>query len=93
MYKYTYYDKKKKWSQANKDCKSNGQGVFEEGHLLSIRNDYELEAILPLIPLNSKGRHRSVHIGLKKKKGDWEWVDSDDKYSDDEVEDLTWEDG
>ena len=86
-YKYTYRDKKKKWSQANKDCKNRG------GHLLSIRSDDELEEILPLIPLNSKGRHRSVHIGLKKEKGKFEWVDSDDKYSEDEVEDLTWEDG
>ena len=86
-YKYTYNDEKKKWNKANKDCKSNG------GHLLSIRSDDELEAILPHIPLNSKGRHRNIHIGLKKKNGDWEWVDSDDKYSESEAEDLEWATG
>ena len=84
-YKYTYNDEKKNWNKANKDCKSNG------GHLLSIRSDDELEAILPLIAQISK--RKDIHIGLKEKNGDWEWVDSDDKYSESEAEDLTWATG
>ena len=84
-YKYTYRDKKKKWSQANKDCKNRG------GHLLSIRSDDELEEILPLIPINSKGRHKSIHIGLKEKNGEWEWVDSDEKHDRNEVEGLIFD--
>ena len=86
---YTYNEDNKHWKDAKGLCKAEG------GNLLSIRSDDELEAILPLIPFRSNGLRHEIHIALKNRgpdyvNADWEWVDSDDKYSESEAEDLEW---
>ena len=58
--------------------------------MLTIHNDAELEAILPLIKQNKKGRIKTTHIGLRKDGGDWKWLDWGQKKFSGELEDLTW---
>ena len=58
--------------------------------MLTIHDDAELDAILPLIEQKKNGRISTTHIGLKKSKGDWKWVDGSQKKFSGELEGLTW---
>ena len=59
-FNYTFHEEKLWWMDATELCKAEG------GHLLSIRSDEELAAILPLIPVHANGRHKEIHIALRK---------------------------